>query len=76
MLHLNERWRIDNESHSEELILEKLTKIVGKKNGKKTGNDREEWKHVGYYTTLGGHSKGSIDIIRKVERTGRMCLTA
>jgi hypothetical protein len=58
MLYLNERWRIDNETHSEELILEKLTKVVSKRKGKKTGHEREEWKLVGYYTTLAGVLKG------------------
>ena len=68
MLQLNKRWRIDNESHSDELILEKLTKVVGKKKGIKTGNDREEWKHMGYYTNLGSALKG---FFRQYTRGGK-----
>ena len=58
MLQLNERWRIDNKSHPDELILERLSKVVGKRKGVLTGNDREEWKHVGYYNKLGSALKG------------------
>ena len=51
-----------------ELILEKLTKVVGKKKGIKTGNDREEWKHMGYYTNLGSALKG---FFRQYTRGGK-----